>query len=603
MTDTDASARDRIRDAVADALAQMGVEDPEVVLERPRDPDHGDWASNAALVHASRLDQPPREVAEEICRRLELGDAGVTEIEVAGPGFLNFRLSHGALAGRLAEILEAGESYGRSATGSGEPVMVEFVSANPTGPLHLGHGRQAALGDAVSELLAWTGWDVHREFYYNDAGRQIELLSRSVWARYHQELGRDAPVPDGGYQGAYVAEIARLLVDEVGDRYLDDDSDEALDVMRRFAVRILRDEQDRDLTELGVHFDEYYLESSLHEEGNVEQVLDDLRETGLVYDRDGAVWLRTTEFDDQKDRVMVKSDGSVTYFVPDVAYHLEKWRRGFHHAINVQGSDHHGTVARVRAGLQALGLPEGYPEYVLHQMVTVEKGGREVKFSKRAGSYTTLRELFEEVGVDVVRYFFQMRRPESHLIFDLDLALEESEKNPVYKIQYAHARMWSIFARGGVDPEELDPEGASLGLLTHERERELVKQLTGFPELVEAASEQRAPHLVCDYLEQTAGQVNSWYHEGNPSRNPELSVLVDDPPLREARLLLARAVQLVLANGLRILGVTQPRRMVRAEEDPSTRAPEQEEDGTGAATEGPGRSEAGEPSGTSGTGA
>ncbi|MDX1566286.1 MAG: arginine--tRNA ligase, partial [Longimicrobiales bacterium] len=335
-----------------------------------------------------------------------------------------------------------------------------------------------------------------------------------------------------------------------------------------------RDEQDRDLTELGVHFDEYYLESSLHDEGRVEQVLDDLRETGLVYEEEGAVWLRTTEFGDQKDRVMVKSDGSVTYFVPDVAYHREKWRRGFHHAINVQGADHHGTVARVRAGLRALGLPEGYPEYVLHQMVTVEKGGREVKFSKRAGSYTTLRELFEEVGVDVVRYFFVMRRPESHLVFDLDLALEESEKNPVYKIQYAHARMWSIFAKGDVDPEEIDASEADLALLTHERERELVKQLTEFPNMVEAAADQRGPHLICDYLEQTAGQVNSWYHEGNPSRNPELSVLVDDPELRRARLVLARAVQLVLGNGLRVLGITQPRRMVRPEEDADIPDPE-----------------------------
>ncbi|MFW6198934.1 MAG: arginine--tRNA ligase [Gemmatimonadota bacterium] len=568
MTDSEPalSAHDRIRKALATALREMGVEDPTVVLERPREPEHGDWASNAALVHASVLGRPPRALAEEICRSLDLRGAGVTEVEVAGPGFLNFRLSDGAMSSRLVEVLTGGDGYGRGATGSGQSVMVEFVSANPTGPLHLGHGRQAALGDAVSELLAWTGWDVHREYYYNDAGKQIELLSRSVWARYQQELGRDVPVPEGGYRGEYVAEIARSLRDELGDRYLDDDSDEALDAMRRFAVRVLRDEQDRDLTELGVHFDEYYLESALHEEGSVEQVIEDLRESGLVYEEGGAVWLRTTEFGDQKDRVMVKSDGSVTYFVPDVAYHREKWRRGFHHAINVQGADHHGTVARVRAGLRALGLPEGYPEYVLHQMVTVEKDGEEVKFSKRAGSYTTLRDLFEKVGVDVVRYFFQMRRPESHLVFDLDLALEQSEKNPVYKIQYAHARMWSIFARGGVDPKDLDVGEADLGLLTHERERELVKQLTEFPNLVEVAAEQRGPHLICDYLEQTSGQVNSWYHEGNPSRNPELSVLVDDPELRQARLVLARAVQLVLGNGLRILGVTQPRRMVRAEE-------------------------------------
>ena len=554
-----------IREALRDALRDMGVEEPDVELERPRDPDHGDWASNAALAHASRLGRAPREVAEEIVERLDIEAAGVKAVEVAGPGFLNFRLTDRAVASDLADILEAGEAYGRSAAGSGEPIMVEFVSANPTGPLHLGHGRQAALGDAVTALLDRTGWEVHREFYYNDAGRQIELLARSVWARYQQELGEEVEVPEGGYRGEYVLEIARLFRDEVGDRYLRDDSEEALSVMRRFAVRILREEQDRDLGEFGVHFDEYYLESSLHEEGRVEDVIARLRETGLVYEHEGAVWLRTTEFGDQKDRVMVKSDGSVTYFVPDVAYHLHKWSRGFQHAINVQGADHHGTVARVRAGLQALGLPEGYPEYVLHQMVTVERGGREVKFSKRAGSYTTLRELFEEVGVDVARYFFQMRKPEAHLVFDLDLALEQSEKNPVYKVQYAHARMWSIFAKAGIEAEETDAGGADLGLLTEPAERELVKQLTAFPSTVASAAEMRAPHLLCDYLERTAGQVNSWYHAGNPSRNPELAVLVEDEGLRRARLVLARAVQIVLANGLRILGIGTPRRMERAD--------------------------------------
>jgi len=567
------SPDEAIRGAVADALRELGVPEPEVELERPRESEHGDWASNVALTLASTLKRPPRQIAEEIAARLDLESAGVDSVEVAGPGFLNFHLSDRAVASGLLRVLEEADEYGRSTAGSGERIMVEFVSANPTGPLHLGHGRQAALGDAIASLLEWTGWDVHREFYYNDAGKQIELLARSVRARYLQELGEDVLVPEGGYQGDYVRDIARAFRAREDGSAEEVDTQETLERMRRFAVRVLRDEQDRDLGEFRVRFDEYFLESSLHEEGRVDEVIRRLRDAGLVYERDGAVWLRTTDFGDQKDRVMVKSDGSVTYFVPDVAYHLGKWERGFHHVINVQGADHHGTVARVRAGLQGLGLPEGYPEYVLHQMVTVERGGQEVKLSKRAGSYTTLREIFEEVGVDVARYFFQMRKPEAHLVFDLDLALEASEKNPVYKVQYAHARMWSIFAKAGVEPQELHAEAGELALLSESAERELVKQLASFPDTLESAAQLRAPHLLCDYLEQTAGQVNSWYHSGNPSRNPELAVLVDDEALRGARLALARAVQIVLGNGLRVLGVEAPRRMER-EEDRSRQAEE-----------------------------
>ncbi len=556
-----------IRDAVRRALAQMGVEEAEVHLERPRDPTHGDLATNVALTLASTLRRAPRQIAEELRERLELAAAGVAAVEVAGPGFLNFRLSTDSIAAELSELVEAGGSYGRSDEGEGRPVIVEWVSANPTGPLHLGHGRQAALGDAISTLLQWTGWRVHREFYYNDSGRQMELLAASVFARYQELLGEPFELPEGGYQGAYVIDVARAFLAAEGDRFRGRRTDEALDAMRRFAVQVLREEQDRDLTEFRVRFDRYYLESSLYEEGRVDDTVRRLRDTGLVYESEGATWLRTTEFGDQKDRVMVKSDGSATYFLPDVAYHLSKWERGFHHAINVQGSDHHGTVARVRAGLRALGLPEGYPEYVLHQMVRVERDGQEVKFSKRAGSYTTLRELFEEVGVDVTRYFFQMRKPEAHLVFDLDVALDQSDKNPVYKIQYAHARMHSIFGRAGVTADEIVPEGAALDRLEHESERDLVRQLTAFPDAVRRAAEARAPHVLCDYLEQTAGAVNAWYHAGNPSRNPGLAVLSDDPELRRARLVLARGVQRVLENGLTILGITAPTRMVRDEDD------------------------------------
>ena len=440
------------------------------------------------------------------------------------------------------------------------------MSANPTGPLHLGHGRQAALGDAISTLLEWTGWKVHREFYYNDAGKQIDLLAQSVWARYQEALGLEVEVPEGGYQGEYVRDVAGALREAEGDRFKGDESSEALDFMRKFAVRVLREDQDRDLGAFHLTFDEYYLESSLYTDGRVDATIKALRETGLVYEKDGATWLRTTEYGDQKDRVMIRSDGNPTYFLPDVAYHTGKWERGFKNAINLHGSDHHSTVTRVRAGLQTLGLPEGYPEYVLHQMVTVERDGKEVKFSKRAGSYTTLRELVDEVGADVSRYFFLMRKPDAHLVFDLGVALDQSEKNPVFKVQYAHARMCSIFRKGGLDEASVTVEGASLESLSHPLERDLIKRLADFPEAVERAAASRSPHTICDYLEQTAGAVNSWYHAGNPSRNPELAVLVEDEALRKARLALARGVQIVLRNGLKILGVSAPTRMDRSEE-------------------------------------
>ena len=556
-------AQDAIRAALASVLADMGAAPGEIRLERPRDPTHGDIATNVAMSVAKELRRPPRAIAEEVISRLDLAAAGVESVEVAGPGFLNFRLSSGAVASVLDQILDADERYGSTDVGNGRPVMVEFVSANPTGPLHLGHGRQAALGDAIASLLEWTGWEVHREYYYNDSGRQMELLALSVRARYRQRLGREEPLPVDGYRGEYVGEVAEALVRAVSDRYLDDDSEKALEEIRRFAVQMLRAEQDRDLSDFRVHFDEYFLESSLYEDGLVDGTVAELRETGLVYEKDGATWLRTTEFGDQKDRVMIRGNGQPTYFLPDVAYHKNKWERGFERVINIQGSDHHGTVARVRSGVRALGLPEGYPEYVLHQMVRVERDGQEVKFSKRAGSGVTLRELYEEVGVDVARFFFQMRKPDAQLLFDLDVALDQSDKNPVYKVQYAHARMCSIFAKAGMSPGDARPGASNLELLKADLERELVKRLGEFPATVERAAAHASPHVLCDYLEQTAGAANSWYHAGNPTRSPELAVLVDDLALRTARLSLARAVQIVLRNGLTILGITAPTRMIR----------------------------------------
>jgi len=557
--------QEHIRSALGAVLRELGGSDVEIRLERPRDPQHGDLSTNLALAVAKQLGRPPRDVANDIAKKLDLKAAGVDAVEVAGPGFLNFRLSSGAVASVLDEILAADKGYGKSDVGGGRTVMVEFVSANPTGPLHLGHGRQAALGDAAASLLEWTGWAVHREYYYNDSGRQMELLALSVRARYRQHFGHEEMLPEDGYRGAYVMEVAEALAEKVGDKYVADDSPQALDEIRRFAVQLLREEQDRDLSDFRVHFDEYFLESSLYSDGLVDGTVEALRKTGLVYEKDGAVWLQTTAFGDQKDRVMIRGNGQPTYFLPDVAYHKNKWDRGYHRVINIQGSDHHGTMARVLSGVRALGLPEGYPEYVLHQMVRVERDGQEVKFSKRAGSGVTLRELYEEVGVDVARYFFQMRKPDAQLLFDLDVALDQSEKNPVYKVQYAHARMCSIFAKAGVPPESVQP-GADLEMLVEDLERELVKSLGEFPAVVQRAAAQASPHVLCDYLEQTAADANSWYHSGNPTRNPGLAVLVDDPRLRAARMSLARAVLIVLRNGLTILGITAPTRMVRPAE-------------------------------------
>lgn len=558
---------EKLRREISRVLSGMGVEDPRVGLDRPRNPEHGDWASNVALTLAKPLGRPPRQIAEEIVRLLDRGAAGLSAVEVAGPGFINFRLSRDYLDRGLAEIVSRGADYGKSDAGRGQPVNIEFVSANPTGPLHIGHGRQAALGDAVAELMAWAGWKVHREYYYNDAGEQIMRLARSVWARYQEHLGEAAAFPEDGYHGGYVREIAAQVAAEQGDRFRGDDSQEALDAMRLFAVRVLREEQNRDLADFGVRFDEYFLESSLYSSGRVEETIERLRATGLAYDNEGAVWLRTTAFGDDKDRVMVKGTGHPTYFLPDVAYHVTKWERGFQRAINVQGSDHHGTVARVRAGLQALGLPAGYPEYVLHQMVLVMRGGQEVKFSKRAGDYVTLRDLYDEAGVGVTRYFFLMRRPESQLTFDLDLALEQSDRNPVYKVQYAHARMSSIFRRAEVESASVTADGADLALLAHPTEAELAKLLLRFPEVIEAAAEQHAPHAVTEYLEEVSGAVNSWYHAGN--RDPQLRVVGVPGELSRARLVLARAIQVVLRNGLAVLGIDAPERMERAETEES----------------------------------
>ena len=500
---------------------------------------------------AGVLKQKPRALADQIVAKLDLPIDVITKTEIAGPGFINFWLADATVSAILPEILAKGSAYGRSVTGKQQPVNVEFVSANPTGPLHVGHGRQAALGDAIATLLEWTGWKVTREFYYNDAGTQITNLGLSVQARIRELQGKDAEIPEGGYHGEYIKDIAGQYVEKhPGDR-----EGNKIDTVRTFAVQALREEQDRDLQAFGVKFDKYFLESSLYTDGKVEATVKKLNAAGHTFEEDGALWLRTTDFGDDKDRVMRKSaekGGDYTYFVPDVAYHLDKWERGFHRAINVQGADHHSTVTRVRAGVQALaaGIPKGYPEYVLHQIVTVMRGGEEVKISKRAGTYVTVRDLVEQVGQDAMRYFLLMRKSDSQFVFDIDLATKQSEENPVYYVQYAHTRMAGIQRTAG----RLDGETASdLSVLKEEDEQELMKHLAEFPALVSHAAESLEPHKIVAYLDQLARLSNGWYHRHR--------VIGVGEELEKARLALVRATQIVLANGLNLLGVTAPERM------------------------------------------
>ena len=546
---------DALRAELTRAAERLGAPaGTEPLLERPRDPSFGDWATNLAMVLAKPLGRKPRDLAQQIVESIDRQAAGIATAEIAGPGFINFRLDAARVAEGIAALVAAGDRYGHTTSGAARPVVVEFVSANPTGPLHVGHGRQAALGDAISALLEWAGWNVSREFYYNDAGVQIENLAKSTQARVRELSGIPLDIPEGGYHGAYIAEIAQRYVDASPTDAAGDD----LDAMRVFAVQALRDEQDLDLQAFGVKFDTYYLESSLYTDGRVDRTVDALVKSGKTYEKDGALFLRTTEYGDDQDRVMRKSaerGGTYTYFVPDVAYHVTKWERGFTRAINVQGSDHHSTVTRVRAGLQALGIgiPEGYPEYVLHQMVTVMKGGEEMKISKRAGSYVTVRDLIDEVGRDAVRYFFLMRKGDSQLSFDVDLARTQSEENPVYYIQMAHARLSGIFRVGGIDPATVDPAAADLSVLTLDEEAALMKALLDFPSLVAGAAEALEPHRVATYLHETAGKVHLWYHKAHVLNEPE--------PITRARLVLARAARLVLRNGLSLLGITAPDRM------------------------------------------
>jgi arginyl-tRNA synthetase len=534
---------------------------PGFVIERARSREHGDFACNIAMLLAKPARAKPRELAEKLVAALP-ASALVEKVEIAGPGFINFYLSPAAYHAEVRQIFDLGDAYGRSESGAGRTVGVEFVSANPTGPLHVGHGRNAVIGDCLSRLFDATGWNVKREFYYNDAGVQIANLAISVQARARGILPDDSGWPENGYRGDYIADVARAYLDREsvvadGETVVGEGDVDNLEAIRRFAVASLRREQDLDLKAFGVGFDVYFLESSLYSDGKVEETVKGLVDHGHTYESEGALWLRTTDYGDDKDRVMRKSDGTYTYFVPDVAYHLSKWQRGYENAVTVLGSDHHGTLARVKAGLQALdvGIPKGWPHYVLYQMITVMRGGEEVKISKRAGSYLTLRDLIDEAGRDATRYFLIARKTDSQLIFDIDLARSQSNDNPVYYIQYAHARVCSVLRQAPEKGFSVDlPDGlAHLDRLDTEHEQILLTELSKYPELVDAAATNLEPHILAAWLRELANAFHTYYNS--------YQFLVDDAALRNARLALVVATRQVLKNGLGLLGLSAPESM------------------------------------------
>ena len=528
-----------------------------IQLERPKNKDHGDFSTNLAMLLAKPLRQNPRAIAESLIQALP-SSAYVEKVEIAGAGFINFYLGANAKQAIIGLIATEGEKFGHNNIGQGRKVQVEFVSANPTGPLHVGHGRGAAVGDCLARLLDANGWAVTREFYYNDAGVQIDNLTHSVQLRCRGITPDDPLWPEAGYRGDYIADVAKAYLNKetivADDMKVTATGDvEDAESIRAFSVAYLRHEQDLDLRAFQIKFDVFSLESALYTDGKVESTVQNLIASGHTYEQDDALWLRTTDFGDDKDRVMRKTDGGYTYFVPDVAYHLDKWNRGFDRVINEQGADHHSTITRVRAGLQALnvGIPQGWPDYVLHQMVTVMRGGEEVKLSKRAGSYVTLRDLIEEVGCDATRYFLAARRADSQLIFDIDLARAQTNDNPVYYIQYAHARICSVLAQWAGDASSLPT--VDLSPLNSAHDAALMQRLSEFPEVVENSAADLAPHTIANYLKDLASDLHSFYNEHK--------ILVEDETTKLARLALVSATQQVLRNGLRLLGVNAPNKM------------------------------------------
>lgn len=549
--------KDVLKQEIKEAVIKAGLAEekdiPEVVLEVPKDKSHGDYSTNMAMQLARIAKKAPRNIAEEIVSSFDKGKASIDKLDIAGPGFINFYMDNQYLTKLIPAVLEAGEAYGETSIGGGERVQVEFVSANPTGNLHLGHARGAAVGDSLCNVLEKAGYDVSREYYINDAGNQINNLALSVEARYFEALGKEKPMPEDGYRGEDIKEIGKKLAEEFGDRFLHEDESERLSFFREYGLKYELGKLREDLENFRVPFDVWYSETSLYQNGKIDQALEALREKGHIYEEGCATWFRSTAFGDDKDRVLIKKDGSYTYLLPDIAYHKDKLDRGFQKLINVWGADHHGYIPRMKAAIEALGYNKETLEVEIIQLVHLYKNGEKMKMSKRTGKAVTMRDLIDEVGLDAVRYFFAMRSADTHMDFDLDLAVSTSNENPVYYAQYAHARICSMLRQGEEKGLSLDGDLA-LAKISSEKEYDLLKAIGAFPEAVADAAEKRIPHRITNYIFELASVLHSFY-------NAEKVLDPADEEKSRARLSLMKATQITLNNALKLIGVSAPEKM------------------------------------------
>ncbi|MCY8069885.1 arginine--tRNA ligase [Bacillus inaquosorum] len=549
--------KDVLKEEIKAAVLKAGLAEesqiPNVILETPKDKTHGDYSTNMAMQLARIAKKAPRQIAEEIVAHFDKGKASIEKLDIAGPGFINFYMNNQYLTKLIPSVLEAGEAYGETNIGNGERVQVEFVSANPTGDLHLGHARGAAVGDSLCNVLSKAGYDVSREYYINDAGNQINNLALSVEVRYFEALGLEKPMPEDGYRGEDIIAIGKRLAEEYGDRFVNEEESERLAFFRDYGLKYELEKLRKDLENFRVPFDVWYSETSLYQNGKIDKALEALREKGHVYEEDGATWFRSTTFGDDKDRVLIKKDGSYTYLLPDIAYHKDKLDRGFDKLINVWGADHHGYIPRMKAAIEALGYEKGTLEVEIIQLVHLYKNGEKMKMSKRTGKAVTMRDLIEEVGLDAVRYFFAMRSADTHMDFDLDLAVSTSNENPVYYAQYAHARICSMLRQG--EEQGLKPAAdLDFSHIQSEKEYDLLKTIGGFPEAVAEAAEKRIPHRVTNYIYDLASSLHSFY-------NAEKVIDPENEEKSRARLALMKATQITLNNALQLIGVSAPEKM------------------------------------------
>ncbi|MEC2060733.1 arginine--tRNA ligase [Bacillus stercoris] len=549
--------KDVLKEEIKAAVLKAGLAEesqlPNVVLETPKDKTHGDYSTNMAMQLARVAKKAPRQIAEEIVAHFDKGKASIEKLDIAGPGFINFYMNNQYLTKLIPSVLEAGEAYGETNIGNGERVQVEFVSANPTGDLHLGHARGAAVGDSLCNVLSKAGYDVSREYYINDAGNQINNLALSVEVRYFEALGLEKPMPEDGYRGEDIIAIGKRLAEEYGDRFVNEEESERLAFFREYGLKYELDKLRKDLENFRVPFDVWYSETTLYQNGKIDKALEAIREKGHVYEEDGATWFRSTTFGDDKDRVLIKKDGTYTYLLPDIAYHKDKLDRGFDKLINVWGADHHGYIPRMKAAIEALGYEKGTLEVEIIQLVHLYKNGEKMKMSKRTGKAVTMRDLIEEVGLDAVRYFFAMRSADTHMDFDLDLAVSTSNENPVYYAQYAHARICSMLRQG--EEQGLTPAAdLDFSYIQSEKEYDLLKTIGGFPEAVAEAAEKRIPHRVTNYIYDLASALHSFY-------NAEKVIDPENEEKSRARLALMKATQITLNNALQLIGVSAPEKM------------------------------------------